>query len=124
MSNKNSTDSYLFKIILIIIIVIINIVALIGVITTVSTTKKDLQKKIETGQVGERTDLEENYISENIVSGSIDKEDTISQIDAKEISSNILKLVTKDKNVRKSLILMFFALILLGIAIYVLIKVK
>ena len=48
----------------------------------------------------------------------------MSQIDAKEISSNMLKLVTKDKNVRKSVILMFFALILLGIAIYVLIKVK
>ncbi len=120
MSNKNSTESYLFKIILIIIIVIINIAALIGVITTVSTTKKDLQKKIETGQVREKTDLEEN-----IDSGSIDKgEDTMSQIDGKEISSNILKLVTKDENVRKSVILMCIALILLGIAIYVFIKVK
>lgn len=118
--SDNFNSKYILKLIAIIIIVIINIIALIGVVITVSGTVKKLKKDISTGKITKEIKTSENSIEsrEEIPSEDYGMEDDF-DLDVK----SIFKVAISDKNVRKSLILMVFALLLLAGAIFILVKV-
>lgn len=127
MSNKKNTK-YLAKVIAIIIIVIINIIALTGVVVTVNSTVKNLKENLRTGKISkdnikEEGSLYENKIEDyNVIPEGMEEADFEDDMDID--FKSIFKIAMADKNVRKSIILMVIALILLAGAIYTLIKLK
>lgn len=112
----DNNSKYLTKVIVLSIIVIINIICIIAVISTVGKTIKDLSKNIEGGKVvASEFSPEEDYTTD-----SSSEQEEVESLDA----SSLFKLLMADKNVRKSLVLLAFALILLGVAVVVFIKIK
>ena len=131
MSNKkNSNTRYLAKVIAIIIIVIINIIALMSVVATVGSTVKNLKQDIQTGKISkenlkEESRLYENKIEDsNIIPEGMEEADFEDDMDIDLDFKILFKMAMDDKDVRKSIILMVIALILLAGAIYTLIKLK
>ena len=126
MSNMNDSNKFILRRLVIIIIVILNVIALIAVFWTVGGTVKKLKNDIATGKISkektqniqyQNTEAEENETTTDSYDDELDMDLDIDM-------QSIFKLAIADKNVRKSLILMVFALILLAGAIYILIKLK
>lgn len=127
-NSKKSNSEYLSKIILIIIVVIINIIAIMAVIITVGRSIKSLKSDIDSGKISKgsfQTSEYGNEMEEGNEIATYDTEDGMEEdselgIDVK----SLLKVAMLDSNVRKSLILMVCALILLAVAIYILVKLQ
>lgn len=127
MVKSDNNNKFLFKMIVIVIVVIINIIALIGVFITVGQTIKNLREDLADGKINKNiSQVQENNNSnyEQEYTNSESQEDEDSDFEVNIDTSSIIKAVMQDKNAMKSLILMAIALILLGLAVFVLIKLK
>lgn len=117
MKSNNVDNTYLTKIIIISIVVLINILAVIGVIKTVGSAIKNLEKDIKFGKISNTQDVtEENNFSQ--------AENNSYEKSSESFGARLLKLIALDKNVRKSFILLIIGIILIGVAIWVLIKIS
>lgn len=118
MSKDNNNLS---KIVIISIAVIINIICIIAVISTVGSAIKNLRANLESGNVASNQEVTEGeYASDG---NNLNMESTAEE--SEEINAtDMFKLVMQDNAVRKSLILMVMGLILLGVAIYIFIKIR
>ena len=119
MSRNSINNKIMVKLVAIIIVVIINVIALIAVFATVGSAIKDLREDIKTGKVYEKSEEDNNTKDENYLEDSGDI-----GLDVNINFEMVFKAAIADSNVRKSLILMVFALILLAGAIYILVKLK
>lgn len=128
-NSKNNNTKYITKVAIIVIVVIINIIAIMGVITTVGSAIKALKSDIDAGKIYDKevssTREYENKLQEGDANFEYDTESEMEgDLELNIDMQSILKLAISDESVRKSLILMIIALILLAGAIYILVKLK
>ena len=118
MSQMNDGSKYIFKLTAIITVIIINIIAIIAVVTTVGSALKNLKKDISSGKIVSSQNQTQNNETEYM--GEQESFEEQNELDF----SNLLKIVMADKSVMRAVILMVIALVLLGVAVFILIKLK